>query len=66
MFAIAAATLVLTLTVAAVLLATVSDRRIADIGAQSTNVKRTAGVLLIIIGLWFTYLAVANPTYLLP
>lgn len=28
--------------------------------------KRVGGVLLIAIGLWFLFLAAANPTYLLP
>lgn len=27
--------------------------------------KRIGGVVLIVIGLWFAYLAAANPTYLL-
>lgn len=65
-FTIAATTLILMLTSTAMLLATASERRLADIRNQGVHVKRVAGVLLITIGLWFTYLAIANPTYLLP
>lgn len=65
-FAIAATTLALTLTSAALVLATVSERRLADIRTHGPHVKRIAGVVLIAIGLWFAYLAAANPTYLLP
>ena len=64
--AIAATTLVLMLTSTAMLLATASERRLAAIRTQGAHVKRVAGVLLITIGLWFAYLALANPTYLLP
>lgn len=28
--------------------------------------KRIGGVILIVVGTWFAYLALANPTYLLP
>lgn len=66
MFAIAAATLVLMLTGAAMVLATVSDRRLDDLRTKGPPMKRLGGVLLIVVGLWFLYLAVANPTYLLP
>ena len=65
-FAIAATTLVLMLTGPAILLARVSEHRLADIRNQGPHVKRVGGVLLITIGLWFAYLAAANPTYLLP
>ena len=53
------------LTTAAIVLATVSERRLADIRTQGPHVKRVAGALLITIGLWFAYLAATNPTYLL-
>ena len=65
-FAIAAATLVLMLTGSAIALATVSDRRLYILGTQGEYVKRVGGILLIAIGIWFVYLAAANPTYLLP
>jgi len=65
MFTIAAAALALMLTAAAVLLTSVSDRRRDDLRTQGPHMKRVGGVLLIIVGLWFVYLAVANPTYLL-
>lgn len=65
-FAIAAGTLVLMLTGAAVLLATASDHRLAELRSQGPHMKRVGGVVLIIVGLWFMYLAMANPTYLLP
>ena len=47
-------------------LATVSDRRLDDLRTKGPPMKRLGGVLLIIVGLWFLYLAMANPTYLLP
>ena len=65
-FAIAATTLVLVLTTTAILLATASERRLADIRRQGAHVKQVAGALLMAIGLWFAYLALANPIYLLP
>lgn len=65
-FAIAAIALVLMLIGAAIILATVSDRALTEIRTQGPHVKRVTGVVLIAIGLWFTYLAAANPTYLLP
>ncbi len=54
------------LTGAAVLMATASDHRIAELRNQGPHMKRVGGVVLIIVGLWFMYLAMANPTYLLP
>ena len=54
------------LTGTAIVLATVSERSFADVKAQGPHVKRVGGVLLVAIGLWFAYLAAANPTYLLP
>ncbi len=52
------------LTIGAITLAVVSDRRITDLKAQGPHVKRLGGTPLIVIGLWFVFLAVANPTYL--
>ena len=57
---------VLMLTSSAIVLATLSEGRLAEIRSQGPHVKRVAGVVLITIGLWFAYLAAANPTYLLP
>jgi hypothetical protein len=65
-FGIAAAMFVTMLTVGAVTLTIVSDRRIIDLKAQGPHVKRLGGLLLLAVGLWFLFLAVANPTYLLP
>lgn len=65
-FGIAAATLVLTLTGAAVALANVSTLRVSELRTAGPEVKRLGGGLLIVIGLWFFYLSIANPTYLLP
>jgi len=65
-FGIAAATLVLTLTGAAVTLANVSVARVHELRTAGPEVKRFGGVLLVVIGLWFFYLSIANPTYLLP
>ena len=65
-FAIAAATLVLLLVGASVALATASERRVEAVKRQGPHVKRVGGVLLVTIGLWFAFLAVANPIYLLP
>ena len=28
--------------------------------------KRVGGAILIVVSIWFAYLALANPTYLLP
>lgn len=65
-FTVAATATITTLTVAAITLAAVSQRRLADIGTHGSHVKRVTGAILIAIGLWFAYLAAANPTYLLP
>ena len=65
-FAIAASTLVLVLTGSAIALSTVSDRRLYILATQGGYVKRVGGILLIAIGLWFVFLVLANPTYLLP
>lgn len=65
-FAIAATTLVLMLTGTAIILVTASEGRLADVRTHGPQVKRVAGLILITIGLWFAYLAAANPTYLLP
>lgn len=65
-FAIAAGSLVVMLTGSAAVLAGVSDRRLGDLSGQGPHMKRIGGILLIAIGLWFLFLAVANPTYLLP
>ena len=64
-FGIAAGTLVLTLTGAAVTLANVSAVRVRELRVAGPEVKRLGGVLLIVIGLWFFYLSIANPAYLL-
>ncbi len=64
-FGVAAATLVFVLVGSALVVATVSERRLDDLRVQGPHVKRVGGVLLIIIGLWFIYLTAANPAYLL-
>lgn len=64
-FAIASATLVLTLAVASIVLANISDRRLIDLRSQAPHMKRVGGGILVAVGLWFAYLAITNPTYLL-
>ena len=61
-FVIAAASLVATLMIAALILTTVSDRRLGEIRTSGPQVKPLAGALLIVVGAWFAYLAIANPT----
>ena len=65
-FAIAAATLVLTLATASLALASISDRQLAEVRTQGPHMKRIGGAVLLVVGTWFAYLAIANPTYLLP
>ncbi|MDH3753143.1 MAG: hypothetical protein OEU32_04650 [Acidimicrobiia bacterium] len=65
-FAIAATTLVLTLAAAATVVSTISDDSIQELRTRGPRVKQLGGALLILIGSWFAYLALANPTYLLP
>jgi cytochrome c biogenesis protein CcdA len=64
-FAIASATLVLTLAGASIVLANVSDRRLTDLRSQGPYMKRIGGSVLVAVGVWFGYLAITNPTYLL-
>lgn len=65
-FAIAAATLVVTLATASLALASISDHLLAEVRTQGPHVKRIGGVILIAVGAWFIYLAMTNPIYLLP
>jgi cytochrome c biogenesis protein CcdA len=65
-FTIAATTLVLTLAIASLALASISDRQLAEVRTQGPYVKRIGGFILIVVGAWFAYLAITNPTYLLP
>jgi len=65
-FATAAVTLVVMLIAGAVLMAGVSDSRFRDVRRQGPRVKRVGGVMLLSLGAWFGFLAVADPIYLLP
>jgi hypothetical protein len=51
---------------AAIILATFSDKRLSEVASQGPHMKRVGGGLLITLGLWFFFLAAANPTFLLP
>jgi hypothetical protein len=57
---------VLTLVGGSIAMATISERRLDDLRTQSAHMKRLGGLVLITIGLWFAYLAAANPTYIIP
>lgn len=65
-FAVAAGALTLTLAGLAVVASTLSLPGLQQIGSQGPLIKRVGGVVLVAIGIWFAYLAIANPTYLLP
>ena len=65
-FAVAAGALALTLAGLALAASTLTRRGLQQIARQGPLIKRTGGVVLIAIGIWFAYLAIANPTYLLP
>lgn len=65
-FAVAAGALTLTLAGLALGASTLPWRGLQQMATQGPAVKRTGGVALIAIGVWFAYLAIANPTYLLP
>ncbi|RMH82936.1 MAG: hypothetical protein D6683_02630 [Actinomyces sp.] len=65
-FAVAAATLTLTLAGLALAASVLTDHAVRRLRTQAPRIKRTGGFLLIAIGLWFVYLAAASPTYVLP
>lgn len=65
-FTVAAGTLTLTLAGLALVASTLSRHGLQHIGTQGPLIKRVGGVMLVAIGIWFAYLAIANPTYLLP
>ena len=64
-FSIAAVSLVLTLSIASIALTTASNHQLSVIRTQAPYMKRVGGTVLVMVGTWFAYLALANPTYLL-
>lgn len=50
----------------ATVVAGVSDQRLLEFRSAGPAMKRWGGTLLIGVGVWFGFLALANPIYLLP
>lgn len=65
-FSVAATTLTITLAALALAASRLTDYGLQRLRSHGPRMKQTGGVLVIAIGIWFAYLAVANPAYLLP
>ena len=65
-FGVAAITTVVTLLGLSLAVATISPHRVRELRKVGPRLKRFGGFVLIVLGLWFGYLAFGNPRFLLP